>query len=87
MPPNIQINIEEIKKERLKLIKKISTTFKVKNKAPATSQEYYKILSMIGKGAFAKVYLGLQILTGKFVAIKLIDKGILRTDGSKKRVL
>lgn len=31
--------------------------------------------------------LGIQLLTGKFVAIKLIDKSMLRSEGAKNRVL
>ncbi|EAR85698.3 Serine/Threonine kinase domain protein (macronuclear) [Tetrahymena thermophila SB210] len=83
----VNLNIEELKKERQKLIRKITSTFKVKNKALSTSQEYYKVLHVIGKGAFAKVCLAVQLLTGKFVAIKLIDKSILRSESAKKRVL
>ncbi|KAL4497270.1 hypothetical protein ABPG72_011205 [Tetrahymena utriculariae] len=83
----VTLNIEELKKERQKLIRKITSTFKVKNKALSTSQEYYKVLHVIGKGAFAKVCLAVQLLTGKFVAIKLIDKSILRSESAKKRVL
>lgn len=45
------------------------------------------MLHVIGKGAFAKVCLAVQLLTGKLVAIKLIDKNILRSDSAKKRVL
>lgn len=85
--PGLNINIEELRKERAKLIRKITSTFKVKNKALSTSQEYYKVLHVIGKGAFAKVCLAIQLLTGKFVAIKLIDKQILRSESAKKRVL
>ena len=42
---------------------------------------------MIGTGAFSKVCLGVQLLTGKFVALKLIDKSMLKSDGAKQRVL
>lgn len=61
----MQISIEELKKERQKLIRKIAATFRVKNKAPSTSQEFYKLMHVIGKGAFAKVCVGIQLLTGK----------------------
>lgn len=33
----VEYNLEEIKKDRNKLIKKISNTLKVKNKAPSTT--------------------------------------------------
>jgi len=45
------------------------------------------MLHVLGKGAFAKVYLALELLTFKLVAIKLIDKTILQTDRAKRRVL
>lgn len=42
---------------------------------------------MIGKGAFAKVCLGIQILTGAKVAMKIIEKSTLKTESAKKRLL
>lgn len=40
----------------------------------ATSISYYELLKCIGKGAFGKVHLGLQVLTGLKVALKTISK-------------
>lgn len=42
---------------------------------------------MIGKGAFAKVCLGIQILTGAKVAMKIIEKSTLKSESAKKRLL
>lgn len=42
---------------------------------------------MIGKGAFAKVCLGIQILTGAKVAMKIIEKSSLNNESAKKRLL
>ncbi len=59
-----------------------------KNKAVApTTHEYYKFVKLIGKGAFGKVTLGIHKLTGKYVAIKSIDKECLKDEFSKKKVL
>ena len=41
---------------------------------------------MIGKGAFGKVYLGIQLLTGKNVAIKSIEKHYMKDEQSKKKI-
>jgi serine/threonine protein kinase len=54
---------------------------------PQTSLEYYKFVKMIGKGAFGKVTLGIHKLTGKYVAIKTIDKAYMNDDFSRKKVL
>ena len=40
---------------------------------------------MIGKGAFGKVVLGIHKLTGKEVAIKLIDKEAIRRSKHNER--
>ena len=52
-----------------------------------TTLDYYKFVKLIGKGAFGKVTLGMHKLTGKYVAIKTIDKSYLKDDFSRKKVL
>ena len=42
-------------------------------KFPPTCLDFYKFVDEIGKGAFGKVYLAIHKLTGKFVAIKVIE--------------
>jgi MAP/microtubule affinity-regulating kinase len=42
---------------------------------------------VIGRGAFAKVCLGVQILTGQLVAMKIIEKSSLKTESAKKRII
>ena len=42
---------------------------------------------MLGKGAFGKVNLGVHKLTGKFVAIKSLNKELLTDEHSKKKVM
>ncbi len=44
-------------------------------------------MRLIGKGAFGKVTLGIHKLTGKYVAIKTIDKKYMKDDFSRKKVL
>ncbi|CAM8894603.1 unnamed protein product [Rhodiola kirilowii] len=34
----------------------------------------YQLLRLIGEGAFAKVKLAMDVVSGKYVAIKIIDK-------------
>ena len=54
---------------------------------PQTSLEYYKFVEMIGKGAFGKVMLGIHKLTGRYVAIKAIDKAYMQDTYSRQKVM
>ncbi len=54
---------------------------------PETTIDYYKFVRLIGKGAFGKVTLAIHKLTGKYVAIKTIDKEHLKDEFSKRKVL
>ena len=67
----------ELMKEREKLIKYNKQYLKKHRQMPQTSLEYYKFVEMIGKGAFGKVMLGIHKLTGRYVAIKAIDKAYM----------
>ena len=51
-----------------------------------TKMEYYKIGKVIGKGAFGKVNLAIHRLTGKFVALKSINKTFMSDESSLKKV-
>ena len=53
---------------------------------PPTTLEFYKFIKLIGKGAFGKVTLGIHLLTGKYVAIKTIEKSFMNDEFSKKKV-
>ena len=46
----------------------------------------YAIKETIGKGAFSKVKLGINKLTGEKVAIKIIDKKKLKINSENKRI-
>ena len=56
------------------------------NKIPETTLKYYQIIKLLGKGSFGKVYLGLQKLTNRLVAIKSIKKSAFK-DEKKKKIL
>jgi serine/threonine protein kinase len=44
-------------------------------------------MNLIGKGAFGKVTLGIHRLTGKTVAIKTVDKSLMKDEYSKRKLL
>ena len=46
----------------------------------------YSIKGTIGQGAFSKVKLGINKLTGEKVAIKIIDKRKIKIDSERDRV-
>ena len=59
-----------------------------KNKEyPKTDLSFYKMGRMIGRGAFGKVNLGLNVLTGRVVAIKSFNKENITNEVSKKKIL
>uniref|UniRef100_A0A8D0EV41 non-specific serine/threonine protein kinase n=1 Tax=Strix occidentalis caurina TaxID=311401 RepID=A0A8D0EV41_STROC len=47
----------------------------------------YRLLKTIGKGNFAKVKLARHVLTGKEVAVKIIDKTQLNSSSLQKKTL
>lgn len=85
--PNGTTKVDEtILQERDRLIKFIKSYIKKNNELPPTTLEYYKFVKLIGKGAFGKVTLGIHKLTGKYVAIKTIEKSYMKDDFSKRKV-
>lgn len=52
----------------------------MKKEVPMTTLDYYKFMKLIGKGAFGKVTLGIHKLSGKQVAIKTVDKSLMKDD-------
>jgi serine/threonine protein kinase len=73
--------------EREKLIKYIQIYTSKKQESPPTTLDYYKFTKLIGKGAFGKVTLGIHKLTGKQVAIKTVDKALMKDDYQRRKVL
>lgn len=74
-------------KEREKLIKFNQIYIKKQGQLPPTTLEYYEYTELIGKGAFGKVTLGIHKLTGRYVAIKAINKAYLQDSYSKQKVM
>lgn len=52
-----------------------------------TTSDFYKIGKVMGKGAFGKVNLAIHRLSGKFVALKSINKTFLSEEASKRKVM
>ncbi len=59
---------------------------KTNGDVPRTTLDYYKFVKLIGKGAFGKVTLGIHKLTGKYVAIKTIEKKFMKDEFSRRKV-
>ena len=57
---------------------------KIESEYP-TSISHYELLKCIGKGAFGKVHLGTQVLTGRKVALKTVGKKYLAMDSDNKK--
>ena len=58
----------------LKLSQYIKSYYLKYKKFPETSLSFYKYGRLIGQGAFGKINIGLNVLTGKIVAIKSFNK-------------
>ena len=66
----------EFMEQSLKLSKYIKDYYYKYNNYPQTNLNFYRIGRIIGQGGFAKVNLGLNVLTGRVVAIKSFNKTI-----------
>ena len=60
--------------DSLKLTNYIINYYKKNHMYPPTNIDFYKYGRLIGQGAFGKVNLGLNVLTGRVVAIKSFNK-------------
>ena len=69
------------------LSKYIKDYFNTHSCYPPTDISFYKFGRMIGRGAFGKVNIGLNILTGRIVAIKSFNKNNLTNEKAKKKIL
>ena len=72
-------------KESLKLSCYISKYYNKYKKYPETSLQFYKYGRLIGQGAFGKVNLGLNILTGRIVAVKSFNKNNTELTGENMK--
>ena len=64
----------------------IKISFKRDEVPPVTTQQFYKIGRLLGKGAFGKVNLALQKLSRRLVAIKSINKKFLKDEHSLRKI-
>ena len=75
-------------RESQKLSKYIKNYYAQNKKYPETNLNFYKYGRLIGQGAFGKVNLGLNILTGRVVAIKSFNKSNLNSNSENmKKIL
>ena len=68
------------------LIKYIKEYFIKYNTYPNSQLSFYEFGRVIGKGAFGKVNLGLQVLTGKIVAIKSFNKNQFKIKNYRNKI-
>jgi 5'-AMP-activated protein kinase catalytic alpha subunit len=71
----------------MKLARIVRLAFKKTSNPPVTSSDFYKVGKVMGKGAFGKVNLAIHRLSGKFVALKSINKTFLSEEASKRKVM
>ena len=72
----------------ISLSKYIKEYYRRYNKYPNTNLNFYLYGRLIGQGAFGKVNIGLNILTGRVVAIKSFNKKSLSANGDNmKKIL
>ena len=64
----------------------IKTYYQKNKEYPKTDLSFYKYGRIIGRGAFGKVNLGLNILTGRVVAIKSFNKQNISTFTSEEKI-
>ena len=69
------------------LSKNIKEYYKQNLCYPNTDLNFYKYGRVIGRGAFGKVNIGLNILTGRIVAIKSFNKKNLVSESAKNKIL
>lgn len=62
----------------------IRFNFKLYNEPPLTTSEFYRIGRVLGRGAFGKVNLAAHKLSEQLVAIKSINKEVLRSSKKDK---
>ena len=73
----------EFMEQSQKLSNYIKDYYETNGNYPQTNLNFYRIGRVIGQGGFAKVNLGLNILTGRVVAIKSFNKNIKTKYGDK----
>lgn len=69
-----------------KIVGVIKSAF-MKNTTPTTTVDFYRAGKILGKGAFGKVSLALHKLAKKLVALKLLNKELIKNESSKDKVM
>jgi hypothetical protein len=77
-------NMSPYSKDLSKLQKMIKFNFKLYNEPPKTTSEFYRIGRVLGRGAFGKVNLAAHKISEQLVAIKSINKEVLRSSKKDK---
>jgi serine/threonine protein kinase len=77
-------DMEKRRKQKLRLA--IERYYLKKGVIPQTTPEYYRYGEVLGKGAFGKVILGVHVLTGLKVAIKMIEKTYMQEERRRRKV-
>jgi serine/threonine protein kinase len=75
-------NLSPYSKDIGKLQKLIRFNFRKFNEPPTTTSEFYRIGRVLGRGAFGKVNLAAHKISEQLVAIKSINKDVLRSSKS-----
>ena len=83
--PKVVLN-DPVTEDRDKLVRYIKAYVKKHGKIPHTTLDFYRYVKLLGKGAFGKITLGIHKLTGKYVAIKSIDKVNIKDEYSRRKV-
>lgn len=82
------VQLQEYKKDILKLKKMIKMYFQQHGQMQQSSCNFYRIGRVLGRGAFGKVNLACHKVTEHLVAVKALEKKVLDSEkDTKKRVM
>ena len=77
-----ELNLPSVEADT-KLIAHVGKSFAETQECPPSSMDFYRVGKNIGKGAFGRVNIAMQLLAGRLVAIKSIDSTSFK-DHSRK---
>lgn len=70
---SVESGISPRERQNRKVISYIKKNFKINNECPPTTVDFYRVGKVLGKGAFGKVNIALQVVADQLVAIKSIN--------------